>query len=554
MMTENAFAELKSNQLMIASPQKSKLYRVDDIRYASSIKTAYFPAGLEIEFKDGKVVLLKFFNPEVRDTFAKSLAKFRRRKLALATSDWVARSMSTFEYLLEVNRAAGRSFCSSSQYPIFPWILMDFTSRTLDFQNAALYRTWSPDSVGSPGIVIDFLYGESRINSIFELWESIEFKELSPEFFYFPEVLFNAKSKLPTWARNSFDFVYQHRKALESEIASQHLNQWIDAVFGYRVKGKSVFERSHSTRAKKTAAEPRQFQLRMDEQPLVFAEIFNNNEKGFGLSLVEGTGHYSHKVVAFKEGESCQTVASLQIPAMQAEKSRIVGLKEKLFIMSSDTFLFDGAKLMKIPVTIAVSVDSDWVVIPGRDSNVSIYKVENLTTPFRRLFYYRERAICSCVSQKLHVFVIGTNQGGILIYPLERGNWTIAMGIEGTAVRKIWITPGWGLILVAHKKGMGGHMLSLFTLNGTYFKAVHVSEEIRVMYTWVADNGFDYIAIATRIGEILVTEAYELRFQKPLWNWKAPGSVITLSYNTKVKSLIGVCVDGTLFCEPCDPT
>jgi hypothetical protein len=185
---------------------------------------------------------------------------------------------------------------------------------------------------------------------------------------------------------------------------------------------------------------------------------------------------------------------------------------------------------------------------------VNIYKVENLTTPFRTLFYYRERAICSCVSQKLHVFVIGTNQGGILIYPLERGNWTIAMGIEGTAVRRIWITPGWGLILVAHKKGMGGHMLSLFTLNGTYLKAVHVSEEIRVMCTWVADNGFDYVAIATRNGEILVTEAYELRFQKPLWDWRAPGNVITLSYNSKVKSLIGVCVDGTIFCKPCDPT
>jgi hypothetical protein len=54
MITENAFVELKSNQLMIASPQKAKLYRVDDIRYASSIKIQVFRLVLRSSSRMGK--------------------------------------------------------------------------------------------------------------------------------------------------------------------------------------------------------------------------------------------------------------------------------------------------------------------------------------------------------------------------------------------------------------------------------------------------------------------------------------------------------------------
>jgi hypothetical protein len=183
------------------------------------------------------------------------------------------------------------------------------------------------------------------------------------------------------------------------------------------------------------------------------------------------------------------------------------------------------------------------------ESNVLIYKSDHLMTPFRTVFYYRERAVCSCVSQKLHVFVIGTCQGGLLIYPLERGNSMIAIGNDDAKIRKIWLTPGWGFIVVAEKKVVGGNMLSLFTINGTPLKTVHVTEEIRVLCSWVSENGFDYLAIATRVGVILVSEAYELKFQKPVWTWKAPAPVVALSYNVKIKALVGVCVDGAVFCE-----
>jgi hypothetical protein len=555
---ENISVEIKGNLLTLTSAHKSKSYRIEDVKRATSMKVAGLPTSVEIEFRDGKLILLKFFKSELRDSFAKVLSQFKPGKLPVLTAKWVSRSLSTFEYLLEVNRYSNRSFCCSSQYPIFPWLLMNMTSKDLDYEKPALYRPWDElftddvsliDSTSSPRIVLEFLYGESRIESLLGFWESIEFKELSPEFFYFPEILFDSRSVLPKWARIGFDVVYQFRKALESEISSQSINQWIDLVFGCRQKSKGlsqVFGRPHPTRSRKPSAEPKHYQFQLDEKSVVFADVFNVTDKTFDISVVDSNGNCSYKIISFKESDWCETVSTSRLTV---ERSRIVGLKEKLFLMNSDTLLFDGSKCANFPASASISCDENWVIAPGRESNVLIYKSENLRTPFRTVFYYGEMAVCSCVSQRLHAFVIGTNQGGLLVYPLERGNSMIAVGYDGARIRKIWLTPGWGFIVVAEKRVAGGNMLSLFTINGTPLKTVRVNERIKVLCSWVGDNGFDYIAIATRMGVILVSEAYELTFQKPAWSWKAPGPVVTLTYNVKMNALVGVCVDGAVFCK-----
>ena len=45
---------------------------------------------------------------------------FKRSKLAEL---WRKRKISNFNYLMELNKIAGRTFNDIMQYPVFPWIL-----------------------------------------------------------------------------------------------------------------------------------------------------------------------------------------------------------------------------------------------------------------------------------------------------------------------------------------------------------------------------------------------------------------------------------------------
>lgn len=53
--------------------------------------------------------------------------------------------------LLQLNTIAGRTYNDLSQYPVFPWILADYQSETLDLNNPATFRDLSrPIGVVNP--------------------------------------------------------------------------------------------------------------------------------------------------------------------------------------------------------------------------------------------------------------------------------------------------------------------------------------------------------------------------------------------------------------------
>jgi factor associated with neutral sphingomyelinase activation len=56
------------------------------------------------------------------------------------TELWVSRLISNYDYLISLNMLAQRSFNDLSQYPVFPWILVDFDSPVLDFSDRSIYR------------------------------------------------------------------------------------------------------------------------------------------------------------------------------------------------------------------------------------------------------------------------------------------------------------------------------------------------------------------------------------------------------------------------------
>uniref|UniRef100_A0A8C5JBW0 Neurobeachin-like protein 2 n=1 Tax=Junco hyemalis TaxID=40217 RepID=A0A8C5JBW0_JUNHY len=228
---------------------------------------------------------------------------------------WVNREISNFDYLIQLNTMAGRTYNDLAQYPVFPWILRDYTSEELDLNNPAVFRDLSKpigvvneknaktvkekyENFEDPlGMIDKFHYGthysnaagvmhylirvepfttlhiqlqsgrfdcaDRQFHSIPATWQALmdnpnDVKELIPEFFYFPEFLENQNgfnlgqlqmSKevvndvvLPKWAHSPEDFIYKHRKALESEYVSAHLHEWIDLIFGYKQRGPAAVE------------------------------------------------------------------------------------------------------------------------------------------------------------------------------------------------------------------------------------------------------------------------------------------------------------------------
>lgn len=52
----------------------------------------------------------------------------QRTKLEIMSKKWERREVSNFEYLMFLNTCAGRTYNDVTNYPVFPWIIADWTS------------------------------------------------------------------------------------------------------------------------------------------------------------------------------------------------------------------------------------------------------------------------------------------------------------------------------------------------------------------------------------------------------------------------------------------
>ncbi|KAK9476232.1 hypothetical protein V1514DRAFT_337554 [Lipomyces japonicus] len=187
---------------------------------------------------------------------------------------WIKGEISNFYYLMLVNTMAGRTYNDLTQYPVFPWVIADYTSEELDLNNPATFRdlskpmgaqtserekefreryysladlndTQSPPfhygtHFSSAMIVASYLirlepfvqsylllqgghfdHADRLFYSIEKAWQSAsrdnmaDVRELIPEFFYLPEFLVNS---------NEFNFGTLQGSG--AEISSVQLPPW----------------------------------------------------------------------------------------------------------------------------------------------------------------------------------------------------------------------------------------------------------------------------------------------------------------------------------------
>ncbi|RJE24669.1 beige BEACH domain-containing protein [Aspergillus sclerotialis] len=275
---------------------ETRSWKWSDVISVSKRRFLFRNVALEIFFTDGSSYLLTLISPRVRDELCSQLGAkapqvtgsishsrpediwrfetlrsqedapltlgskvasvFGHSPAHPATRKWVRGEISNFHYLMLVNTLAGRTFNDLTQYPVFPWVLADYTSEELDLTNPKTFRDLSkpmgcqtlerenefrerykafaemgddnapPFHYGthysSAMIVTSYLirlqpfvksyllmqggtfdHADRLFYSVRKAWESAsrggmsDVRELIPEFFYLPEFLVNA---------NKYDF------------------------------------------------------------------------------------------------------------------------------------------------------------------------------------------------------------------------------------------------------------------------------------------------------------------------------------------------------------
>ena len=211
-----------------------------------------------------------------------------KEKLHDYTTMWVNCEITNFDYIMILNTLVGRRVKDPSHYPVFPWV-MDFSKANGGFRDItkSKYRlcksdtmldlNYNPPSGNStkkdllghvPHHISDdpltsisyYVYMARRVpkeilcKNVRSRWVPDEYpsslerlyeltpEECTPEFYTDPSIFESIHPDLPdlilpSWAASAEDFITHHRSVLEGTHVSQHLNSWIDLIFGYKLSG-----------------------------------------------------------------------------------------------------------------------------------------------------------------------------------------------------------------------------------------------------------------------------------------------------------------------------
>lgn len=162
---------------------ETRSWRWDDVLSISKRRFLFRDVAIEAFFIDGRSYLLTTSTPPLRDQLYQRLLEnassaadrasaalgedswriesvrnpgdetqtlgskftsvFAQNNASPATKKWLKGEMSNFHYLMLVNTMAGRTFNDLTQYPVFPWVLADYTSEELDLSNPRSFRDLS---------------------------------------------------------------------------------------------------------------------------------------------------------------------------------------------------------------------------------------------------------------------------------------------------------------------------------------------------------------------------------------------------------------------------
>jgi hypothetical protein len=551
-----------------------------------------------------------------------------------STAAWTEWRMSTFDYLLELNLFASRSFRDPSSYPIFPWVLLDFTENLLNLENSSIFRDFrypifaqlpeqrailhaKMDSTGpvtrdnamffvapsNPTIIAHWLvrlepftslhldtesgrfgFSARLFQSLSQSAQAVQISacnwELTPEFFCQSEFLRNLNRLeigggidhvvLPEWSQTAAEFVYLHRKALESDVVSAQIHAWIDLVFGVGTAGQAafdscnvcspllfadvwqkygttpedrrlvetvltksgqypppLFDAPHPARSPKPAVRTgKPVVISFDKFPVVMSRTFSGDGKEIKYFVVYDDG--STFFVSAQRGNCKQT-----------QVGEITGIRFSVgpFVVS------DRVQILKPNGIEVCNLPAKKLVCAASDENTMVYatrggQICSLESKICSILY--EKVVLMAISLEFDLLVVATLEANVLLYSLSKGVFRFRCDLEGEIATKILITPGWGFVVVLTR-----NHVHAFNVNGVKIRTETCPSSILCWCAWKSPKGFDCIAAADDKGRLIVCEAFYLRFGESLCFCR--GLVVDLSYVSESATLSAVTRDGKCY-------
>ncbi|XP_031488059.1 BEACH domain-containing protein B isoform X2 [Nymphaea colorata] len=120
-----------------------------EVFFSDSVAPVFFNFQSPKDAKDVGTFIVSSRNellyPKGSSRDKNDIIHFVDRRVALekaekARESWRRREISNFEYLMVLNTLAGRSYNDLTQYPIFPWVLADYSSEKLDLNKSSTFR------------------------------------------------------------------------------------------------------------------------------------------------------------------------------------------------------------------------------------------------------------------------------------------------------------------------------------------------------------------------------------------------------------------------------
>ncbi|XP_035891590.1 lysosomal-trafficking regulator [Anopheles stephensi] len=138
---------ITSTELVLKPYEAGELevYDLHDITRIWTKRYEHQESAVEVFLKCGKSLFIVFDrDPSERDTFEgffhDLVVRCGRQELDQHTQQWREGALSNWEYLMLLNQISGRTFHDLMQYPVFPWVLANYDTRTLDLLAERSFR------------------------------------------------------------------------------------------------------------------------------------------------------------------------------------------------------------------------------------------------------------------------------------------------------------------------------------------------------------------------------------------------------------------------------